>query len=86
MIMIVRRHKMNQQTLDVLKIATNILLAVILIAVLVLTILYKADVQEAIGVKEPDRLMKLYEDKTDTTCLCANPELGSVVFVPTKLT
>jgi len=73
---------MNQATLDKLKIATNLLLALLLLSVLVLTLLYKQDVKEAMQIEEPNRLMKLYEDKTETKCLCANPKYGSVIFLP----
>jgi hypothetical protein len=73
---------MNQQTLDLLKIVTNIILIICLLSALGYTILYKQDVKEAIGSSEPNRLMQLFEERTNTKCLCANPEVGYVTYIP----
>lgn len=75
---------MNQATLDKIKVASNLLLALLLIAVLITTLLYKQDVKEAMGLKEPDRLVKLYEDTTNLKCICGDPDYGSVVYIPYK--
>jgi hypothetical protein len=75
---------MEQKTIDTLKIISNIILIAVLLAVLITTLLYKQDVQEAIGLKEPVKLMQLYENMTDTKCLCAMEEYGSVVYIPYK--
>lgn len=75
---------MEQKTIDILKIISNWILIIALLTAVVVTLMYKQDVQEAIGDKEPDRLIKLYEERTDTKCLCAMPEYGQVVYVPFK--
>ncbi len=72
---------MDTNTIEKLKVATNLLLSLLLIVALVTIYLYKQDVKEAIGGAEPNRLVALYENKTDTKCLCANPKYGSVIFV-----
>ena len=73
---------MNQTTLDKLKIASNLFLALLLLVALVMTLMYRQDVQEALELKEPNRLVAIYENKTGTTCLCADKKYGSVIFIP----
>lgn len=68
--------------IDKLKVITNIILALLLLSVLITTFLYKQDVREAIGLNEPIRLIQIYENKTDTSCLCANLDYGSLSFFP----
>lgn len=75
---------MEQKTIDILKIISNLILIIALLAVLVTTLLYKQDVQEAIGLKEPVKLMQMYENMTDTECLCAMPDYGSIVYIPIR--
>ena len=75
---------MEQKTIDTLKIISNIILIIALLAVLVATLLYKQDVQEAIGLKEPVKLMQMYENMTETKCLCAMPDYGSVVYISNR--
>lgn len=73
---------MNQATLEKIKIASNLLLALLLIITLLTIIIYKQEVKEVMQLKEPDRLVKLYEDTTNLKCICGDPNYGSVLYVP----
>ena len=75
---------MEQKTIDKIKLISNIVLAILLLLNLYYIVAYKQDVAEAMNYKEPDRLMKLFEEKTSTKCLCGNPELGQVIFIANK--
>ena len=74
--------KTTKETLNKLKIITNIILILTLLVCLAFTLLYKQEVKEALQFEEPNRLIKIFEEKTNTNCLCANKEYGYVVFVP----
>jgi hypothetical protein len=76
---------MNQKTIDILKIISNWILIIALLSALIVTLMYKQDVQEAIGDKEPDRLIKLYEERTNTKCLCDIHDDGSLIYIPIKV-
>lgn len=65
-----------------LRIATSIFLGLILLIAIIIIINYSQEVKEVMGLKAPDRLMELYEKKTNTQCLCANPKFGMVTFIP----
>lgn len=73
---------MNQQTIDYIRIGSNILLSILLAITLFTVFSYKQDVQEALGLSEPARLVNLYEETTGNKCLCADPDFGNVTYVP----
>lgn len=77
---------MNQQTINYIRIGADVFLILLLLGILAYTMVYQQDVKEAIGSKDPDRLMKLYEEKTNRKCLCANPKYGYVTFIDTTKT
>jgi hypothetical protein len=52
------------------RVISNILLSILLIVALYTIINYKLEVSEALGYSEPNRLMQIYEERTDTTCRC----------------
>lgn len=64
-----------------MKVITNLILIVILVISLVVVLNYKEEVKEAMGNKEPSRLMTLYEKTTNTECLCADPRYGFVTYI-----
>jgi len=74
----------REQTINIIKIVTNIILGLILLIAIITIILYHQEVNEAIMGEEPNRLMKLFEERTDTTCLCANPDYGYATYIPFK--
>jgi hypothetical protein len=59
--------------INTLKIITNLILIICLVAVLFTVLTHKQEIQEAIGSKNPDRLIELYEIKTGLRCDCYNP-------------
>ena len=75
---------MEPKTIELMRIISNWILIIALLSVLIITLMYRQDVQEAMSVKEPVRLMQLYEKTTNTKCLCAIPEYGSVIYIPNK--
>jgi hypothetical protein len=75
---------MEQKTIETLKLISNIILIITLVATVFTIISYKQEVNEAIKGDEPVRLMKLYEERTNTKCLCAMPDYGSVVYIPIR--
>ena len=74
----------REQKINIIKIATNIILGIILLASLIAVISYHQEVNEAIMGEEPNRLIELFEKRTNTTCLCANKEYGYVTYIPIK--
>jgi hypothetical protein len=75
-------EKMNKTNLtNIIRIGLDILLIALLVFSLIYVSNYKEEVKEAMGTKEPDRLMQLYEERTETKCLCANPKYGSVIYI-----
>jgi hypothetical protein len=67
---------MNKENIiNSLKVLTNLILILCLVAVLVTVLTNKQEVQEAMGSKNPDRLIELYENKTGLVCECTNPGL-----------
>lgn len=83
MIILWRLSKLQQKTIDLIKIISNVALSIIVLVALVYTISYRNDVQEAIGIKNPTGLLSIYENRTDTKCLCGDPRFGAVVYIPT---
>ena len=73
---------MKDKTINKLKIATNILLILVLLISLCYTAKYKQEVKEALEIEETNRLMKIFEEKTNTKCLCADPNYGTVTYIP----
>lgn len=73
---------MKEKTINYLRIGSSIFLGLMLALNLYYIVAYRIDVQEAMGFKEPDRLMKLFEERTNTKCLCANPDFGEVRYIP----
>lgn len=61
------------QLINSLKVITNVILILCLVATLFTILTHKQEVQEAIGSKNPDRLIELYEIKTGLKCSCNNP-------------
>jgi hypothetical protein len=65
---------MNKENIiNSLKVLTNVILILCLVAVLITVLTHKQEVQEAIGSKNPDRLIELYETKTGLRCDCYDP-------------
>lgn len=66
---------------DYLRIITNIFLGIILLISIITILLYKQETKEVMLGEEPTGLMQLYENRTDTKCLCANPKYGQVTLI-----
>lgn len=74
---------MNKSNLiNIFRIVLDLFLIGILIYSLVYVSNYTEEVKEAIGEKQPDRLLKIYEEETGTNCLCANPQYGYIMYIP----
>lgn len=66
---------MNKENIiNSLKVLTNLILILCLVAVLITVLTHKQEVQEAIGNKNPDRLVEVYETKTGLKCNCYVPD------------
>jgi hypothetical protein len=53
-----------------LKVGTNILLSILLLITLITILNYRQEVNEALELEPPIRLLEIYEDKTGLTCSC----------------
>jgi len=53
-----------------IRVVSNIILSIILLIALIYVVNYKQEVKEALGYSEPDRLMEIYEQKSNTKCFC----------------
>jgi hypothetical protein len=71
----------TKKVIEWLKIVSNIFLGVILLITIFILINYRQEVNEVIGGNDPERLMQKYEEKTNTKCLCADPNYGQVIYV-----
>lgn len=75
---------MEEKTITIIKIISNLILIILLVLTLYKTIYYGRVVREAIGLKSPTLLLDTYENITSTKCLCGNPYMGEVIYVPFK--
>lgn len=57
-------------TLEWIKIGTNIFLIFCILLLVFNIFMYAQETKEVIKLKQPDRLIKIYEDWTGTTCIC----------------
>jgi hypothetical protein len=64
---------LNEKVLFYLKVGTNILLSILLLITLITILNYRQEVNEALGLESPARLLKIYEDKNGLVCSCYNP-------------
>ena len=64
----------RQEIFNSLKIITNIILIMCLVAVLFVVFNYNTEIKEVVGDKNPDRLITYYEQATGLECKCYNPK------------
>lgn len=73
--------KMEQKTLDMLKILTNFFLILCFFVGAYYYITHTAEVNEALNFEKPTRLIHLYEDKTGEYCFCVT-DMKNLLFTP----
>jgi hypothetical protein len=60
----------KQEIIDTLKIITNIILIMSLVAVVFVMYNYDQEIEEVLGDKNPDRIISYYEERTGLVCKC----------------
>jgi hypothetical protein len=63
---------MNQKTIEILKVISNFILIALFILCGYYYITHTAEVNEALNIEKPTRLINIYEEKTGEYCFCVS--------------
>jgi hypothetical protein len=68
------------EIINSLKIITNLILIISLVAVVFVVFNYNQEIKEVVGDSNPDRLITYYENRTGLECKCEVPNKNNFEF------